>query len=63
MTPIKHPVYALTTYELNARRSALERAIKEIPPGTPAPDDLRNDLNDVTAEQEQRAPYPADQQA
>lgn len=55
MTPLKHPVYALTTYELSARRSALERAIGEIPQGAHAPDGLRNDLDDVIAEQEQRA--------
>ena len=52
---IKHPVYALTTYELNVRRSALERAIGEIPQGGPVPDGLRNDLGEVIAEQEQRA--------
>lgn len=55
MTAIKHPVYALTTYELNARRSALERALREVPPGDPVPDSLRNDLGEVIAEQEQRA--------
>ena len=55
MTAIKHPVYALTTYELNARRSTLERAIREIPQGGRVPDDLRNDHGEVLAEQEQRA--------
>ena len=55
MPPIRHPVYALTTSELDTRRGALERAIKEISLATSAPDDLRNDLNDVIAEQEQRA--------
>jgi hypothetical protein len=55
VTAIKHPVYALTTYELNARRSALERALREVPPGDPVPDSLRNDLGEVIAEQEQRA--------
>jgi len=54
VTATKHPVYALTTYELNERRSALERAIREIPLGSPVPDALRNDLGDVIAEQEQR---------
>ena len=54
VTMIKHPVYALTTYELNARRSALELAIRGIPPGAAVPDDLRNDLADVIAEQDQR---------
>jgi hypothetical protein len=55
VTATKHPVYALTTYELNERRSALEQAIREVPPGAPVPDGLRNDLGDVIAEQEQRA--------
>jgi len=54
VTATKHPVYALTTYELNERRSALERAIREVPPGVLVPDGLRNDLSDVIAEQEQR---------
>lgn len=51
----KRPVYELTTYELNARRSALERAIEEIPSDAPVPEGLRNDLADVIAEQDQRA--------
>ena len=51
----KHPVYELTTYELNERRSALERAIKEIPSDAPVPEGLRNDLADTIAEQDQRA--------
>jgi hypothetical protein len=55
VTATKHPVYALTTYELNERRNALERAIKEIPANDPVPDDLRNNLRDVIAEQDQRA--------
>lgn len=55
VTATKHPVYALTTYELNERRSALEHAIREAPSGVPVPDGLRNDLGDVIAEQEQRA--------
>ncbi len=55
MTAIKHPVYALTTHELNERRSALERAIREVPQGALVPDSLRSDLAHVIAEQEQRA--------
>lgn len=55
MTTPKHPVYALTTYELAERRRALERAIGEIAPGTPVPERLRDELDDVIAEQEQRA--------
>jgi hypothetical protein len=55
VTAIKHPVYALTTYELRERRRALERAIREVPPDALVPDGLRHDLGDVIAEQEQRA--------
>jgi hypothetical protein len=51
----EYPVYALTTYELDERRSALERAIREIPPCTGVPICLRDDLAEVIAEQEQRA--------
>ena len=54
MTATKYPVYALTTSELSERRSVLERAIREVPPGILVPDGLRNDLGDVIAEQEQR---------
>jgi hypothetical protein len=55
MTRPKHPVYALTSSELDRFRSALEHAIGQVSPGSPVPDDLRNDLADVIAEQEQRA--------
>ena len=51
----EHPVYALTTYELDERRSALERAIREIPPSAGVPECLRHELAEVIAEQEQRA--------
>ena len=55
MTTPKHPVYALTTFELNERRSALERAIREIPLDVTVPEYLRSDLADVIAEQDERA--------
>jgi hypothetical protein len=55
MTTSKYPVYALTTYELNERRSALEHAISEISPSTDVPGTLRDDLADVIAEQDERA--------
>lgn len=51
----QHPVYALTTSELDRHRSALEHAIREIPPDTPLPESLPNELADVIAEQERRA--------
>lgn len=50
-----HPVYALTTAELDRLRSALERAIGQDAPYAPVPEGLRNELADVIAEQEQRA--------
>jgi hypothetical protein len=55
VTAPKHPVYALTTYELNGLRAALERAVSEIPANAPVPETLRGNLADVIAEQEQRA--------
>ncbi len=55
ITTRQHPVYALTTSELDRHRTALERAIGEITPDAPVPEDLRNELEDVIAEQEQRA--------
>jgi hypothetical protein len=54
MTTPKYPVHALTTYELDRRRSELERAISEIAPDSPVPARLRNDLAEVIAEQEDR---------
>ncbi len=55
MTTRHHPVYALTTFELDRLRSALERAIGQDAPYAPVPEGLRTELADVTAEQEQRA--------
>ena len=54
MTTEEYPVYAMTTSELDRRRSALERAIREIPPDAEVPERLRDDLAKVIAEQEQR---------
>lgn len=53
--PLKHPLHALTTYELNGRRRELERAIKGIAADAPVQTDLRRDLDAVLAEQEDRA--------
>ena len=57
--PLKHPLHALTTYELNHRRRDLERAIKGIAPDAPVQAELRRKLDAVIAEQEDRA-RPAD---
>jgi len=51
----KHPLHALTTYELKARRRELERAIKVIAPDAPVQAELRRDLDAVIAEQDDRA--------
>ena len=53
--PLKHPLYALTTYELKDRRRELERAIRGIAPGAPVQAALRRQLDAVIAEQEDRA--------
>ena len=43
--PPKHPVHALTTYELRDYRRELERAITGISPDAPVQADLRRKLN------------------
>ena len=53
--PLKHPLHALTTYELRDRRRELERAIKGIASGAPVQATLRRQLDAVIAEQEDRA--------
>ncbi len=53
--PPEHPLPALTTYELKARRRELERAINGIAPGAPVQADLRRQLDAVLAEQQDRA--------
>jgi len=53
--PPKHPLYALTTYELKDRRRELERAIKGIAADASIGADVRRALDAVIAEQEDRA--------
>jgi hypothetical protein len=53
--PPKHPLHALTTYELKDRRRELEHAIKGIAPDAPIQADLRHQLDAVIAEQDDRA--------
>ena len=53
--PLKHPLHALTTYELKDRRRELERAITGIAPDAPVQAALRRQLDAVIAEQEERA--------
>lgn len=52
--PLKHPLHALTTYELKDRRRELEHAITGIAPGAPVQAALRRALDAVIAEQEDR---------
>jgi hypothetical protein len=51
----KHPVHALTTYELRDRRCDLENAINGLAPDAPIQAHLRRQLDVVLAEQEDRA--------
>jgi hypothetical protein len=51
----KHPVHALTTYELRDYRRALEHAITAISRDVPVQTHLRRKLETVIAEQEDRA--------
>jgi len=51
----KHPIHALTTYELRDYRHQLEHAIKGISADAPVQADLRHKLDEVLGEQEQRA--------
>jgi hypothetical protein len=50
----KHPLHALTTYEISRYRRELERAIKGIPADAPVQTDLREKLDEVLAEQAER---------
>jgi hypothetical protein len=51
----KHPVPALTTYELRDFRRDLERAVQGIAPDAPVQAHLHRKLDAVIAEQEDRA--------
>jgi hypothetical protein len=54
VAPPKHPLYALTTYELRDRRGALERALAGVSPDAPNQAELRSALDAVLAEQKDR---------
>ena len=51
----EHPIHALTTYEIARYRRELEHAIGGISPDAPVQANLRRKLDEVLAEQEQRA--------
>ena len=59
----KHPVSALTTFELRDYRRDLERAIRGIAADAPVQADLRRKLAAVIAEQDDRARMAADARA
>jgi hypothetical protein len=50
-----HPIAQLTTSELARYRRELEHAVKGISPDAPVQADLRSKLNEVLAEQDERA--------
>ena len=51
----KHPLYALTTYELKDYRRSLEHAFRTLPEHTPVHQPLQARLDAVLAEVEDRA--------
>ena len=51
----RHPVHALTTYELRRYRRALEHSLKGIPAEAPVREQLSSRLAEVVAEEECRA--------
>jgi hypothetical protein len=51
----KHPLHALTTYELRDYRRDLENSLKTITPGAAIQAELQRRLDAVIAEQESRA--------
>jgi hypothetical protein len=53
--PPKRALHALTADELKARRRELTRAIKDIPADAPIQADLRRWLDEVLAEEKDRA--------
>jgi hypothetical protein len=55
----KHPLYALTTYELRDYRRDLEHVIEATSADAPAQADLRRKLAEVLGEQESRAEITA----
>jgi hypothetical protein len=53
--PPKHPMHALTTYELSRYRRDLEHALKELPEHAPVRQRLQGKLAEVLAEEDSRA--------
>ena len=53
--PPKHPIHALTTYELSRYRRELEHALKVLPEHAPVRELLQGKLAEVLAEEDSRA--------
>jgi hypothetical protein len=53
--PPKHPMYALTTYELSRYRRELEHALTALPEHAPVRELLQGRLAEVLTEEESRA--------
>ena len=51
----KHPMHALTTYELSRYRRELEHALRELPEHAPVRELLRGKLAEVLGEEVSRA--------
>jgi hypothetical protein len=54
MPATTHPLAQLCTFELQGYRRELEAALTDVAPGTPAHADLRRQLDDVAAEEDDR---------
>jgi len=61
-TPVqpKHPLPAMTTYELSRYRRELEQALKSLPTQVPVRAELQDKLGQVKAEQDSRLKIAAD---
>ena len=59
VAPPRHPLHALTTYELARYRRDLEHALRVLPAQTAIHEQLRDKLAEVLAEQDSRTKIAA----
>jgi hypothetical protein len=59
VAPPRHPLFALTTYELARYRRDLEQALRVIPAQAAVREPLRDKLAEVLAEQDSRTKIAA----
>jgi hypothetical protein len=59
VAPPRHPLFALTTYELARYRRDLEQALRVIPAQSAVREPLRDKLAEVLAEQDSRTKIAA----